>query len=530
MDPIWLIIAFACGFLISLTGLPPMVGYLLAGFFLNILNIQTGEFIEVISELGVTLLLFTIGLKLKLKNLAKPEVSTGAIVQMALLTLTFGLLLLVLTFTGLSQLSELTVLQILIIAFALSFSSTVFAVKVLDERGENNSLHGITAIGILIIQDLIAVIFLVATAEKLPGPLVFALPLALFIIKPLAFFIMNKIGHGELLILFGFFLALIPGAELFKFVGLKPDLGALVLGMLISSHPKAREMAESLLNFKDLFLIGFFLTIGISVTLSLNIILIALLIALAINFKVVLNYLVLTRYGLRARTSYFTSLSLANYSEFGLIIAAVAASRGWLSLEWLGIIAISLAMSFMISSSLNSYSHTIYGRIRAFLFRFETKHRLLYDRTMDIGNAEILIFGMGQLGTATYDHLFETHRQKVLGLDYNSEIVGKHISEGRKVVKDDATDLEFWERVNDMQKEKSQVKMVVLCLEDHKSNLFSVEKLRSVNFEGKVVATAIHADEVEELRKKGVDTAYHLYEEAGIGLADEICNSYKYEA
>lgn len=525
MDPIWLIVAFAFGFLISLTGLPPMVGYLFAGFLLNILDIESGQFIEVISELGVTLLLFTIGLKLKLKNLIKPEVSTGAIVQMSLVTIVFGLILLLLTLTNIEHLANLSVIQILIIAFALSFSSTVFAVKVLDERGENKSLHGITAIGILIIQDLIAVIFLVATAEKLPGPLVFAIPLALFIIRPLAFIIMKRIGHGELLVLFGFFLALIPGAEMFKLAGLKPDLGALVLGMLVSSHPKAKEMAESLLNFKDIFLIGFFLAIGLSVSLSLNIIMVSLFIALAINIKVIINYLVFTRYGLRARTSYFASLSLANYSEFGLIIAAVAASRGWLSSEWLGIIAISLSMSFVISSPLNSYSHSIFIKIRTFLKKYETKHRLVYDRTIDIGDAEILIFGMGQLGTSTYDHLAEIHQQRVLGLDYDDEIVEKHSLEGRKVVKDDATDLEFWEMVNEMQKEKQQVKMVVLCLEDHMSNLFSINKLKSINYTGRIIATGRHEDELEELRKKGIDSAYNLYEEAGIGLADQICSN-----
>jgi glutathione-regulated potassium-efflux system ancillary protein KefC len=524
MDPLWLIIAFAFGFLVSLSGLPPMIGYLLAGFFLNIFNIETGEFIKVISDLGVTLLLFTIGLKLKLRNLAKPEVSVGSVIQMLVLTLLFGLFLLLLSLSDIEQANELSVVQMLIIAFALSFSSTVFAVKVLDERGENNSLHGVTAIGILIIQDLIAVIFLVATAEELPGLLVFALPVILLLIKPIVFFIMKRIGHGELLILFGFFLALIPGAELFKLAGLKPDLGALVLGMIVAGHPKAKEMAASLLNFKDLFLIGFFLTIGITVTLSLNVFLLAVFIALAINIKVIVNYSVLTRFGLRARTSYFTSLSLANYSEFGLIIAAVATSKGWISQEWLGILAISLSMSFIISSPLNSYSHDIFVRIRSFLTRFETKHRLLYDRTMDIGDAEVLIFGMGQLGTSTYDHLIEVHKQKVLGLDYNSEIVEKHRENGRMVIKDDATDLEFWERVNEMEKEKRQVKMVILCLEDHKSNLFSVDKLRSVNYTGKVVATANHDDEVEELKQRGVDAAYNLYEEAGIGLADQIGN------
>ncbi|MDX2414661.1 MAG: cation:proton antiporter [Bacteroidales bacterium] len=525
MDPIWLILAFAFGFGLNIIGLHPMVGYLIAGFALNIFGVEGGSFIEIISGLGVTLLLFTIGLKLKLKDLIRPEVGGGALIQMLAICIVFTGILLLLALSNSGIFKGFTITQALLIAFSLSFSSTVFAVKVLDERGESKSLHGVTTIGILVIQDLIAVIFLVATTQKLPSVWVFTLPIILLALKPVIYFILNKIGHGELLILGGFFLALIPGAELFHIVGLKPDLGALVMGILVANHPKAEEMARSLLSFKDLFLIGFFLSIGLSVSLSIELIIISMVVALAINIKLVINFLTLSRFGLRARTSYFSSLSLANYSEFGLIVASVAVSRNWLSDQWLGIIALSLAISFVISSPLNSNSHSIFARIRTFLRRFETKHRLLYDRTIDIGDAEILIFGMGVLGVSAYDQLKNIHKQKVLGLDYNSEKVSELRKEGRFIVNDDATDLEFWEHVKMMEKEKQQVKLVILCLEDHKSNIFAVDKLRAIDYKGKIVSTAEHEDEVEDLKKRGVDSAYNLYSEAGIGLVNHAYNS-----
>lgn len=93
MDPVWLSIAFVFGFLIRLTGLPPLVGYLIAGFVLNYMGAESGEFIETVSDLGVLLLLFTIGLKLKLKNLIRHEVYGGATIHMLLITLLFTLLL-----------------------------------------------------------------------------------------------------------------------------------------------------------------------------------------------------------------------------------------------------------------------------------------------------------------------------------------------------------------------------------------------------------------------------------------------------
>lgn len=525
MDPIWLTIAFIFGFAISLTGLPPLVGYLIAGFVLNFMGAESGEFIEAVSNLGIMLLLFTIGLKLKLKNLVRREVYGGTLIHMSIITLLFiGLLML----AGLSTrglFAEFSLKQAALVAFALSFSSTVFAVKVLDDRGESTSLHGTTAIALLIIQDLVAVIFLVFSTDQLPSLWVFAVPVVLFVIRPLIFYIYRKVGHGELLVLFGFFLALVPGAELFRFVGLKPDLGALVMGILVSGHAKSREMANLLMHFKDFFLIGFFLSIGLTVKPSLDIFLISFMVALAINFKVILYFIVFTRFGLRSFTSYFASLSLANYSEFGLIVASLAAANGWLPYEWLGIIAISLAISFIISSPLNSYSHQLYSRIRSFLTKFETRHRLLYDRTIDIGDAEVLIFGMGLLGAAAYDQLKETYGQKVLGLDYNPDTVEYHRKLGRDVIQDDATDIEFWERVNKMQKEKKQVKLVVLCMDDHKSNVFAIKELKSIGYQGRIAATAKHDDDMKQLEKLGADSVYNLYSEAGVGLADHICSA-----
>jgi len=524
MDPIWLTIAFVFGFVIRLAGLPTLVGYLIAGFVLNYMGAESGEFIETVSDLGVMLLLFTIGLKLKIKNLVRHEVYGGAIMHMLITTLLFVGFLLLAGLSNYGPFKSFGISQALLVAFALSFSSTVFAVKVLDDRGESTSLHGTTAIAVLIIQDLLAVIFLVATADQLPSLWVFAVPVILLLIKPLVFYIYRKIGHGELLILFGFFLALVPGAELFKIVGLKPDLGALVMGMLVSGHAKSKEMADLLMHFKDFFLIGFFLSIGLSVVPTLDIFLISLVIALAINFKVILYFLVFTRFGLRSLTSYFASLSLANYSEFGLIVASVTAANGWLPNDWLGIIAIALSISFVISSPLNSYSHQIYNKIRSFLIKFQTRRRLLYDRTIDIGDAEVLIFGMGLLGAAAYDQLKNAYGQKVLALDYNPDTVEYHRKLGRNIIQDDATDIEFWERVSMMQKEKTQVKLVVLCMDDHKSNLFAIKELKGIDYKGKTAATARHDDDIRDLKNLGVDSVYNIFAEAGTGLADHICS------
>ena len=174
----------------------------------------------------------------------------------------FGAVVYALSLAGYSYFSQLTLSTSLLFAFALSFSSTVFAVKMLEEKAEMASNHGRLAIGILIMQDFFAVIFITFSSGKVPSPLALGLVALFFLKKPLGI-ILDKSGHGELLVLLACILP-IAGASVFEYVGLKPDLGALILGMIFAGHPKTDELAKAMFGFKDLFLVGFFLTIGMA--------------------------------------------------------------------------------------------------------------------------------------------------------------------------------------------------------------------------------------------------------------------------
>ena len=240
MSAMFLAIAFVLGFAARQVGLPPLVGFLAAGFTLNGLGFESGPLLVQFADLGVTLLLFWIGLKLKIETLLKPEVWAGASFHMAVTVVVFGLAIFALSTAGVHLFAGLTLATSALIAFALSFSSTVFAIKALEEKGEMQSLHGRVAIGILIMQDIIAVVFITVSTGKIPS--VWALALfGLVLLRPLVFRIMDRCGHGELIPLFGLFAALVLGAEAFDLVGLKADLGALILGVLLAKHRRAGE-------------------------------------------------------------------------------------------------------------------------------------------------------------------------------------------------------------------------------------------------------------------------------------------------
>jgi len=515
VDPLWISAAFLFGFAVRQVGLPPLVGFLLAGFVLNAVGIAGGPMLTTISDMGVTLLLFSIGLKLRVKSLLRPEIWAGTGIHMVITVVVFGTGLYALGLAALAGFTPLDLQQSLLVAFALSFSSTVFAVKVLEERAEMAAFHGRVAIGILIMQDLLAVIFLTASTGKLPSPWALLAVPGLFLIRPVLMLLTDRSGHGELMILCGFLMALVFGAGLFELVGLKADLGALFVGILLAPHAKAPELAKHLLGFKDFFLIGFFLSIGLSGIPTLATFTTALLLVAVMPFKVALFFLLLTRFQLRARTAVLASLSLANYSEFGLIVGAIAVANGWIGAEWLMITAIALSLTFVLAAPLNTHADRIYQRFAAGLKRFETRTRHPTDAPIDPGEAQIAIFGMGRLGTCAYDAMVERHGNVVVGVDYDHATVKRHCDSGRHVIFGDPTDPDFWSRA----RPNRQLRLTLLAMPKQAANLAAARQVRAKGFADLVAATALFDDEIPSLEEAGVDAAFNFYNEAGLGFA-----------
>lgn len=516
MDPIFLATAFLMGFTFRQLGLPPMIGFLAAGFILNGFGYQSTPLLKELAHLGIILLLFSIGLKLKLKSLMRPEIWATTSVHMALTTAGFGSLIFALTTTGLALFTSLDLTAAAIIAFGLSFSSTVFAIKALEDKTELNTFHGRLAIGILVMQDIIAVLFITFTTGALPSPWALAL-FAMPLLRPLLFLMLDRSGHGELIPLFGLFAAIVIGAELFDIVGLKADLGALLLGVLLSSHPRAKEISKSLLNFKDILLIGFFLDIGLTGILTPETLLTAATLALLLPLKTFLFFLLLTRFRLRARTALLSSLALSTYSEFGLIVGALGVANGWLPQEWLTISAIALAFSFVIMSPITQYSHTLYARLQDILTKFETDTRHRDDLPIDTGEARIAILGMGRIGAGAYDSMRQTYGDIVLGLESDPEKISTHSDKGRNVILGDATDSDFWARVK-----AGNIRMVMLTLPELSANLDVIQRLKESNYQGAISAVARFPDEVEKLKEAGVDMAVDSFTEAGVGFAEHV--------
>ncbi|MCL1057393.1 cation:proton antiporter [Shewanella gelidimarina] len=519
MEPAILIITLACGMLVSRVGLPPLIGYLVAGFVLFLFGIEESSLpmLEQLANLGVTLLLFAIGLKLDIRSLFKVEVWAGSSLHLLGSMLFFIPLLKLLGLLGLEQLTGLGLNQLGLLAFALSFSSTILAVKILEDKGDMESLYGRVAIGILIMQDIFAVAFLTISKGDIPSYWALGL-LLLPLARPLIYKLFDRVGHGELLVLFGLVMALVLGAWLFEIVGLKPDLGALVIGILLAGHPKSSELAKSLFYFKELFLVAFFLTVGLNGLPSFSDIGLAAILVLVVPIKIMLFLYLLTHFKLRSRTSLLTSFSLGNYSEFGLIVAAVATSKGWLPSQWMVILAVALSFSFLFSAPLNIAANRLYQKYQRRLQRLE-KHPLHpEDRPILVGNPRFLILGMGRIGSGAYDELRVQYEGEILGIEHKQELVDFHHQQGRNVVQGDASDTDFWEKLD----KAPNLELVLLAMPHHVGNLFAVEQLKRLDYQGKLSAIVQYKEDADVLSASGVHSVYNLYEAAGAGFVDHV--------
>jgi hypothetical protein len=301
---------------------------------------------------------------------------------------------------------------------------------------------------------------------------------------------------------------------------MKADLGALVFGMLVSGDRKSGELAKSLISFKDIFLIGFFINIGLSATPSPEMLGVALALCLLLPLKGALFFFLLSRYSMRARTALLAGMALTQYSEFGLIIAALSLKLGWLTDRWMATLAIAVSVSFILSTLLNGRSHNLYGRFRETLKRFETALATEDDPQCPARNVDVLIVGMGRVGSGAYDTVESQYHLRVCGVDTDKSKMAKHLAAGRKVIYGDAEDADFWEGV-----QTTRYKLVMFTMPSLSEMLDAVQQLRKSGYQGKVAAVAKYEDERAAMKAAGADVVFNYYAEAGAGFAEHTLSN-----
>lgn len=510
----YLIAAFLGGYFARMLKLPPLLGFLVAGFVLKAMDVPGHPLVDSLANLGVTLMLFVVGLELDIRQLLRREVWLTTMAQTAVLVVLGIALFNGLMLLGLGLLANTGLESWLPIALALSFSSTVFVIKVLEERNEARSRYGQIAIGILVMQDLIAVMYVAVSSGELPS----LWSITLFLLLParkLFVSIWKHMGHGEMLVLLTMVLAIEPGYLLFESVGLKGDLGAVAMGMLMASHPRAHELAHSIFSLKELLLVAFFLSIGLHGLPSWPQVELGLLLLLLLPLQGIGYFFLISRMKMRRRTAVLTALIMTNNSEFALVLASTGISAGVLASEWLTMVSVSVAASFVIGSLVNMKAEAIADAIERRWPDTDPDRLDPSEQPVPLEGIDVLVLGMGRVGRACYQRLAESG-YIVFSIEHDVERVAQLRDEGFNVLHGDAVDGDLWRRLQSV----STLRKVILAMPFHNANLDALRVARLRGFRGSVAAICQWPEEIGELRTAGANEVVYLYTGAGAALAD----------
>ncbi|MEP1151110.1 MAG: cation:proton antiporter family protein [Balneola sp.] len=504
MEILWLALAYILGMVVKQLKLPSLIGYLIAGVVLSAFGVsdETGILHEA-GHYGVIFLLFTVGLHLRIKNILRPEVFGAGSIH---LVISAGIFMLIAMAFG------FTVIEALIIGTLLGFSSTVLAAKTLEARGELGAFHARVSIGILILQDLVAITVLGLTGGGAPSIWSFGL-LALPLLRPLLIKLLNSSGHEDLQLLFGLILA-IGGATLFDVLGLSAELGALVAGALLSGTQQSDELSEKLWGLKEAFLVGFFLEVGLAGLPNMEELIFAGALFAVLPIKAVLFFFLLVLFKLRSRNSFMVTVTLSSFSEFTLIAGMVAASAGFIPESMIIVFALLTAVSYTVNAPLSSQANKLWKRFEHSLIPLERDVKHPGQQVVNLGGAEYLIVGMGQAGSSAYDYLKE-REFRVTGMDVDPAKLESNLKKKRRAVYGDAQDAELWENIN-----LEGVKSIMLAMPNAETKISATKMLRENNYKSDIYALTMRDEEHQALKEAGANAVCLPLIQAGRKLAE----------
>lgn len=492
---------------------PLVVGYIFSGIILGpyVMNIlQDAEFIELFAKIGISILLFIVGLHLSptvIKETGKTSLIIG--LGQAVLTYFFGFYIM----KGLG----FETLPSAYGALALTFSSTIIVLKILSDKGDLNRLYAKMAISLLIIEDLIATFALLiisaigANSEAISSSLwtvVGLLTLKGAAAAILLFFISKYIlprlsshlaSSQELLFLFSLSWGL-GMAAMFYYLGFSIEIGALIAGMTLSVSSYAHEIGSRLRPMRDFFVVMFFVLLGSHMVVPdiPKIIVPALVISLFVLLIKPLNIILfMNSLGYRARTSFMTGLSLSQISEFSLILITLGVSVGHISPQVSSLFTVIGILTIGVSAYASRYSRQLYSRLQKPLKIFSWRKHLRREPKEGLGEAEMLIFGYDRVG---YD--FVNAAQKLGAqyavVDFNPVSIKKMQMADIPFRFGDAEDIEFLQEIG-----VPQARIIVSTIPDFKVNKMLVSYYRRFNPQGIILVISHDIKEAKELYLQG---------------------------
>jgi Kef-type K+ transport system membrane component KefB len=501
-----IVVAGVVSIIMRLLKQPLIMGYIITGIlvgptFLHLIHEK--DAFETFSEIGIALLLFIIGLELSIttiRRLGKPVFITA----LALL----GVMVSIGYLVGTAM--HFTTTEAILTGLALFFSSTIIIAKVLSDKKQLTRLNGQLAIGVILIDDVIATFALLYVTTNtgtglspldigflaLKGILTAGI-LVLLGAKILPKFTKFIASSQELLFIF----ALAWGfgiASLVNAIGFSVEVGALFAGVTLAHLPYVHQIGAKLKPLRDFFIILFFISLGESLilgNLASAIIPALILSALTLILKplVVMTTLGLLRY--TKRTSFMTSINLSQISEFSIILIVLAHSAGMVSSHLSAIITLVAIITITTSTYLMKYDDAIFQRFEKHLHLFE---RNVVNESQHRAKAyPLVLFGFLN-GGDKFLKTFHAMRQRFVVVDYDPEVIEELERKHIEFLYGDATDPEL---LADIDFEKA--KLVVNTIADHFVNVALVRYVHRHNPDAIMICYSNDYNEAAELYKLG---------------------------
>ena len=492
---------------------PPILAYILTGVILGplaIIYLQSQEILRSLSEIGITLLLFMLGLELRfseLRAVGKISIITG-IGQIVFTTLVGFVIA---TLLGFSQTAAFY------IAIALTFSSTIIIVKLLSDKKDLNSLYGKISVGFLLVQDFVAILALIFLSGFAAGDGVSAYSFLIVILKAVVIFgwviflsrkflpvITNRLARSEeTLFLFSiawaFGIAALVASPL---IGFSIEIGGFLAGLALANTYESYQITTRIRPLRDFFIIIFFVMIGMGLSISSisEILIPGILFSLFVligNPLIVMTILGLLGY--RKRTGFLAGLTVAQISEFSLIIMFMGARLGHISDQDVALITFVGAITFILSTYMIINGNKLYRLLSPYLDIFEREN--IHEKNVksrDYKN-HIVLIGARRMGSGILEALIG-NSEDVVVVDFNPDIIQRLKEEGIESYFGDIADLEIQDLVA-----LSDARLVISTVSDMEDNLLLLQSLKRLKKKPKVVMLALEKFEAKILYENGAD-------------------------
>ena len=532
-----LLIATVLGMLGLLLRQPLIVAFLLAGVITGPFGfgiIKSYESVELLGHIGISLLLFVVGLRLDLhliRTIGPVALATGG--GQIFFTVLFGFII--------TWVMDLPLVSALYVSVAMAFSSTIIIVKLLSDKKEIDALHGRIAMGFLIVQDIaaiVALIFLTALGGGAAGDEKAVWEIVWIIGKGITFLgfigllmkyvlpgITGMLGRNrELLLLFAVAWAIFLGA-LGDYLGFSKEVGAFLGGISLASTPYRDSIGSQLVSLRDFLLLFFFIDLGSRLEFSAvgpqlgkaAVLSLFVLIGNPIIVMSIIGYM-----GYRRRTGLLAGLTVAQISEFSLIIAALGLGLGHITGDTMSLITLIAVITIFVSTYMILNSDTLYRALASTIKIFERKSPYREIETAgacDLTDIDLILVGLGTHGSAVAYDLMKRGK-KILGVDFDPQVLNSWDSRGMSVMFGDAGDPEFIDQIP-----LGCSRWFISMIRDRKINLMIMHHLKDLGYDGHLVLTAANDEEADAYEKAGTHLVLRPYRHIAKHASDAITNA-----